>query len=265
MAEPEGALVSEPAYPAAVRPAELVGLREPQLRTSPADTLPLQEEVFTWQPTCAAVLCGPGLDAPALQRWLSHSDRGGSAVRVLDLPGLLSRLDPASPLGQEASAAGWVRAASRPSLLTARGQGVWSGAACGECVAAPQAWGAGAGAPALPAALRARLVCARLSEEAAAERAAQRAQRRGALAAAEADLQARPHTLLQASMHRVTTGACRATPPDRASAEPARRQPLGNALPGALQQRWPRRPRHRPSWPTLRLRPRRLRRGRAGR
>jgi len=75
------------------------------------------------------VLCGPGLDAPALQRWLSHSDRGGSAVRVLDLPGLLACLDPASPLGQEASAAGWVRAASRPWLLSTPmcvvGCGLW--------------------------------------------------------------------------------------------------------------------------------------------
>ena len=71
-----------------------------------------QAPAFTWRPTCAAVLCGPGLDAPALQRWLADSARGGAVVSVLDAAACLATLDPSSALGLEVAAARAVRAES---------------------------------------------------------------------------------------------------------------------------------------------------------
>ena len=68
-----------------------------------------QAPAFTWRPTCAAVLCGPGLDAPALQRWLADGARGGAAVSVLDAAACLAAVDPGSALGLEVAAARAVR------------------------------------------------------------------------------------------------------------------------------------------------------------
>ena len=58
------------------------------------------------------MLCGPGLDALALQRWLADSARGGAVVSVLDAAACLATLDPSSALGLEVAAARAVRAKS---------------------------------------------------------------------------------------------------------------------------------------------------------